>query len=306
MPNHLRPLVGIIGGSGLYHMDGVEDLEEIRVQTPFGDPSDAVLVGKLDGAPIAFLPRHGRGHRFAPHEINARANIWALKALGVKWVFSVSAAGSLRDNIAPGDMVVVDQFIDRTRARPSTFFEGGVVAHVGFGDPVCPVARGLLVKACAANADFPYTWHDGGTYVCIDGPQFSTRAESEMHRQWGAAVVGMTNLPEARLAREAELAYASIAMATDYDCWHPSHDHVTVDAVVAVMKANVAKAQRVLRTAVRLTQDAPASAAWNALEFAIMTAPGAIPAQTRGRLALLIEHRLNPVSTPSPSSEKQP
>ncbi len=291
MPNTHRPRVGVIGGSGLYHMEGVEDLEEVRVTTPFGDPSDAVLVGRLDGQPIAFLPRHGRGHRFAPHEINARANIWALKALGVKWVFSVSAVGSLREDIAPGDLVIIDQFIDRTRARPSTFFEDGVVAHVGFGDPLCPVARGLLLKACAGASALKS--HDGGTYVCIDGPQFSTRAESEMHRQWGAAVVGMTNLPEARLAREAELAYATIAMATDYDCWHPGHDHVTVDAVLAVMHANVEKAQRVLRAAATLVADAPPSPAWNALEFAIMTAPGRIPASARGRLALLIEDRLS-------------
>ncbi len=295
--------IGIIGGSGLYQMEGVEEIQEIRISTPFGEPSDALLVGKLDGVDVAFLPRHGRGHRYAPHEINYRANIWALKSVGVKWILSVSAVGSMREDIHPGELVVVDQFIDRTRMRPSTFFEQGIVAHVQVADPVCPVLRGVLDAACeqvlgheasGIGKDPPAAarWHRGGTYVCIEGPQFSTRAESYLYRSWGASVVGMTNLPEARLAREAEIAYATLAMATDYDCWHESHDDVTVEAVIAVMKANVAKAQKVLRAAVAGVASAGPSLAWNALQFAIMTAPGQIPPAARERLALLIDHRL--------------
>lgn len=287
----MRANIGIIGGSGLYHMEGVEGIQEIRVSTPFGDPSDALLIGTLDGVPVAFLPRHGRGHRASPHEINYRANLWALKSVGVRWLFSVSAVGSMREDIHPGELVVVDQFIDRTRTRPSTFFEGGVVAHVPFADPVCPVLRGVLEAACAEVVG-DAGWHRGGTYVCIEGPQFSTRAESFLYRSWGASVVGMTNLPEARLAREAEIAYATLAMATDYDCWHDSHDDVTVDQVIAVMKANVEKAQRVLRAGVAKVASAPESPAWRALEFAIMTAPNQIPPAARERLALFIEHRL--------------
>lgn len=283
--------VGIIGGSGLYQMDGVEGLVEHRVHTPFGAPSDAVLVGTLDGTPVAFLPRHGRGHRYAPHEINYRANVWALKSLGVKWILSVSAVGSMREHIHPGELVVVDQFIDRTRMRPSTFFEDGVVAHVQVADPVCPVLRGVLEAACG-EVVAGGNWHRGGTYVCIEGPQFSTRAESNLYRSWNASVVGMTNLPEARLAREAEIAYATLAMATDYDCWHEHHDDVTVDQVLAVMRKNVATAQQVLRRAVAGIAHAAPSPAWKALEFAIMTAPGLIPAAARERLALLIDHRL--------------
>ena len=306
--------VGIIGGSGLYQMEGVEGLREVRISTPFGDPSDALLIGQIDGVDVAFLPRHGRGHRYAPHEINYRANIWALKSVGVKWIFSVSAVGSMREDIHPGELVVIDQFIDRTRTRPSTFFEQGVVAHVQVADPVCPVLRGVLDAACeqvigtkgtgavsaspaagtgaVSASPAAGTWHRGGTYVCIEGPQFSTRAESHLYRSWGASVVGMTNLPEARLAREAEIAYATLAMATDYDCWHESHDDVTVEQVLAVIKANVEKAQKVLRAAVAGIANAGPSLAWNALEFAIMTAPSQIPQAARERLALLIDHRL--------------
>ncbi len=282
--------IGIIGGSGLYHMDGVENLREVHVETPFGKPSDALLLGTLDGTPVAFLPRHGRGHRVAPHEINFRANLWALKSVGVKWVLSVSAVGSLKEEIHPGELVVVDQFIDRTK-RHMTFFEDGVVAHVPLADPVCPVLRGALEASC--QEVLGTGWHKGGTYVNIEGPQFSTRAESFMYRNWGASVVGMTNLPEARLAREAEMAYATVAMATDYDCWHEGHDDVTVDQVLAVMKANVQKAQKVIRTAVAKVGTLPASPAWKALEFAIMTAPHLIPEAARARLGLLINHRLS-------------
>lgn len=294
--------VGIIGGSGLYRMDGVTDLREVQVDTPFGPPSDALLIGHLEGVEVAFLPRHGRGHRFAPHEINFRANLWALKSVGVKWVLSVSAVGSLREEIAPGHLVVIDQFIDRTK-RHMTFFEDGLVAHVPLADPVCPVLRGALLASCrdlfGAPGDDAHpegTWHDGGTYVCIEGPQFSTRAESFLYRAWGAAVVGMTNLPEARLAREAELAYATIAMATDYDCWHEHHDDVTVEAVIAVLHANVDKAQRVIRKAVARVASLPPSPAFSALQHAIMTAPHLIPPAARERLSLLVDHRLAPPS----------
>jgi 5'-methylthioadenosine phosphorylase len=286
---NLRPAIGVIGGSGLYAMAGVTDLVEVQVETPFGPPSDALLIGRVDGVPVAFLPRHGRGHRVPPHAINYRANIWALKSVGVSRVFSISAVGSLREDIAPGDLVIVDQFIDRTRNRPSTFLEDGVVGHVSLADPVCPVSRALLRAAChEVSAAGRFRLHDGGTYVCIDGPAFSTRAESHMFRSWGASVVGMTNLPEARLAREAELGYATLAMATDYDCWHPDHDHVTVDAVVAVLTANVANAQAVLRRAIAATPSAAPSPAWRALDHAIMTAPHLIPPVTRARLAPII------------------
>ncbi len=304
--------IGIIGGSGLYQMDGVTDLREVPLTTPFGSPSDALLLGRLDGVEVAFLSRHGRGHRVAPHEINFRANLWALKSVGVKWVLSVSAVGSLKEAIAPGDLVVVDQFIDRTK-RHMTFFENGIVAHVPLADPVCPVLRSALESACTGlfgapndgttTRDAAHTWHRGGTYVCIEGPQFSTRAESHMYRSWGASVVGMTNLPEARLAREAELAYATLAMATDYDCWHEGHEDVTVEAVMAVMKANVAKAQKVIRAAIAKVADLPDSPAFSALEHAIMTAPDLIPDAARERLALLIDrhlgHRIAPSSHPS-------
>lgn len=283
--------IGIIGGSGLYQMDGVTDLVEVWVDTPFGKPSDALLVGRLDGVEVAFLPRHGRGHRIAPHELPFRANLWALKSVGVKWVLSVSAVGSLREDIAPGHLVVVDQFIDRMK-KAMTFFEDGVAAHVPLADPVCPVLRQALEAAASEVLETDEPWHKGGTYVCIEGPQFSTRAESHLYRSWGASVVGMTNLPEARLAREAELAYATLAMATDYDCWFEGHDDVTVDQVIAVLKSNVEKAQRVVRAAVKKVATLPPSPAFGALEHAIMTAPHLIPPAARERLALLIDHRL--------------
>ena len=286
-----RAAIGIIGGSGLYAMDGVSDLREVRVETPYGPPSDAVMIGTVDGTPVAFLPRHGRGHRFAPHEINYRANIWALKSVGVKWLISVSAVGSLKDEIVPGELVIVNQFLDRTRQRASTFFEGGVVAHVGFGHPCCEILRGLLLRACDEAG---VRRHDGGTYVCMEGPQFSTRAESFMYRGLGASVIGMTNLPEAKLAREAEMAYATIAMATDYDCWHETEEHVSVDAVVAVLEANVVKAQHVLRAVIPMLRTAPPSATWTALDFAILTARDAIPETKRRELSLLLDRVLPP------------
>ena len=278
--------IGVIGGSGLYEMDGLENVREERVSTPYGEPSDNLIIGTYAGVELVFLPRHGRGHRFNPSEVNYRAYIFALKQVGVEWVVSVSAVGSLRGDIAPGHIVVVDQFIDKTFKRQNTFFEKGLVAHVAFGDPVCGVLRGFLLQAAReAGAKV----HDGGTYVCMEGPAFSTRAESNLHRSWGASVIGMTNMPEAKLAREAEMSYATIAMATDYDCWHPEHDAVTVDQVVAVLHQNAALAKQVVRNVIPqiVSFNRPSPQA-NALATAILTQPGAVTAETRRALAPLI------------------
>ena len=270
--------VGVIGGSGLYAMDELTDVREERIDTPFGAPSDAYLCGKLGDVEMVFLPRHGRGHVYNPSEVNYRANIYGMKQLGVSWIISISAVGSLREEIVPGHMVVVDQFIDRTKGvRKCTFFEGGIVGHVGFGDPVCPTLRKMLVESChEAGA----TTHDGGTYVCMEGPQFSTIAESNLYRSWGAQVIGMTNLTEAKLAREAEISYATVAMSTDYDCWHPDHDHVTVEQVIAVATANVETARKVILAAVPKIAafDGPAPM-HDAMQFAVMTARDRIPAE---------------------------
>lgn len=278
--------IGVIGGSGLYEMDGLEDVREEKVSTPWGAPSDSLIHGRLGGVDMVFLPRHGRGHRFNPSEVNYRANIFAMKQAGVEWIISVSAVGSLRADIAPGEIVVIDQFIDKTFKRENTFFEKGLVAHVGFGDPVCGVLRGFLLQAAR---DAGARVHDGGTYVCMEGPAFSTRAESNLHRSWGASVIGMTNMPEAKLAREAEMSYATLAMATDYDCWHPDHDAVTVDQVVAVLHHNAALAKRVVRNVVpqivNYNQPSPHA---SALATAILTPPTAVSAETRRALAPLI------------------
>ncbi|TVQ92776.1 MAG: S-methyl-5'-thioadenosine phosphorylase [Deltaproteobacteria bacterium] len=279
------PRIGILGGSGLYDMPGLKDRREERVDTPFGSPSDAILLGDLDGETLAFLPRHGRGHRFNPSEVNYRANVWALRKLGVEWIISVSAVGSLREEVVPGHVVVIDQFIDRTKGRHATFFEGGVVGHIAFADPVCSTLRGFLLQA--AN-EAGATVHDGGTYVCMEGPAFSTRAESHLYRSWGGKVIGMTNLPEAKLAREAGISYATLAMATDYDCWHEAHDAVTVDQVVATLKKNVALAQRAVAHAVPLIlSHAGPCPASRAAEGAIMTDPSKIPTDRREALAVI-------------------
>lgn len=278
--------IGVIGGSGLYEMDGLTHVEEVRVATPFGDPSDALICGTLGDAQMVFLPRHGRGHRYNPSEVNYRANIFAMKTLGVEWIISVSAVGSLREDIHPGDVVVVDQFIDKTFRRPATFFEKGIVAHVSFGDPVCGTLRGILLNSARANTA---RVHDGGTYVCMEGPAFSTRAESMLHRSWGASVIGMTNMPEAKLAREAEISYATLAMSTDYDCWHTEHDAVTVEQVIQVLSSNVALAKRIIATAVPQIQAlGHAPPARHALKNAIMTNPAVIPAAVKEQLAPLI------------------
>lgn len=279
--------LGVIGGSGLYEMEGLQDVREERVHTPFGAPSDTLVVGRLGDVELVFLPRHGRGHRYLPTEVPYRANLWALKSLGCQWVLSVSAVGSLQEEVVPGDLVVVDQFIDRTRGRPNTFFGDGVVAHVQFGDPVCPVLRGMLLDAARTSDK---TVHDGGTYVCMEGPAFSTRAESNLYRSWGCRVVGMTNIPEAKLAREAELSYATLALSTDYDCWYEGHDEVSVEAVVAVIRSNVAAAQGVIRALAErvAAYDGPDPAAWSALQYAMMTSPDRIGPEARARLDLLI------------------
>jgi 5'-methylthioadenosine phosphorylase len=275
--------LGVIGGSGLYELEGLTQVEEVRVSTAFGEPSDAIIRGKLGEVTLLFLPRHGRGHRIPPHRINYRANVMALKQLGADQLLSVSAVGSLREDIHPGELVLVDQFIDRTRQRASTFFdEHGVVAHVGFGDPI---DRALMEAAAAATKEVGAKHHLGGTYVCMEGPQFSTRAESQMYRSLGAQVIGMTNLPEAKLAREAELPYASIAMVTDYDCWHQSEEAVTVEAVIAVMHANVQKARAIVRALAGRLPDPALSPTRDALRNAIMTAPEHISAEARRALA---------------------
>jgi 5'-methylthioadenosine phosphorylase len=275
----------VIGGSGLYDIAGLEEVEEVELSTPFGAPSDAYVTGRLGGVRMVFLPRHGRGHRISPSELNFRANIWGLKRLGVTRILSVSAVGSMREDIAPGDFVVIDQFFDRTRHRADTFFGGGVVAHVMFADPVCPELRGLLLEA---GRSLGVRLHDGGTYLNMEGPQFSTRAESRIYRQWGVDVIGMTNLQEAKLAREAEICYATIAMATDYDCWHEEHEAVTVEAVIAVMNKNVGNARRLITAAVPRMPGARSCGCGHALRSAIMTAPDRIPPEARERLSLLI------------------
>ncbi len=277
--------IGIIGGSGLYEMDGLTDVRELEIETPFGPPSDVVVSGRLGAARLLFLPRHGRGHRLLPSELPFRANIWALKRLGAERVIAVSAVGSLREEIAPGHLVVPDQFIDRTFNRTATFFGNGIVAHVAFGDPVCPVLSSALV-ASARRLDA--TVHAGGTYVCMEGPQFSTRAESELYRSWGAAIIGMTNLQEAKLAREAELCFATLALATDYDCWKQDAHDVEIADVLAVLQANVALAKRVVHDVVPALGPTPACGCARALENAIITERARIPARVKHDLAPII------------------
>jgi len=277
-----RPLLGVIGGSGLYDMPGIEDLERISMQTPYGMPSDEIILGTLAGTRAAFIPRHGKGHRLTPSEVPYRANVWALKNLGCEFVLSISAVGSMMEEIVPGHLVIVDQFIDRTVGRERTFFGDGIAGHVGFGDPVCETLRGLVLEAAKESAA-PVV-HDGGTYICIEGPTFSTRAESKLFRSWGVSVIGMTNLPEARLVREAGMSYATVALATDYDCWHDTEEAVNVDAVMAILKQNVAAAQEVISgVAKRLAAPgAPKQSPYtDAAKGAVMASPAAIPVDAR-------------------------
>ena len=279
-------LIGVIGGTGLYRMDGLEGVEEVAVDTPFGPPSDVIVTGALNGVGVAFLPRHGRGHRISPSELPARANIYALKSLGVQRVISVSAVGSLREEIRPLDMVVPDQLIDRTLGRPRTFFGDGVVAHVGMADPFCAELRYALRRSAGrAGAQV----HDGGTLVVIEGPQFSTKAESHLFRSWGADIIGMTALPEARLAREAELCYSVLACSTDYDCWHESEEPVTVEMVVENLSKNAAVSRAILADTITAELAERDCACGSALENAIVTDRGGIPSEARERLGLLVD-----------------
>ena len=288
-PSEMRGAIGVIGGSGLYDMEGLGNVASVRVDTPFGSPSDALITGTLEGVPMVFLPRHGRGPRIPPSSLNFRANIFAMKKLGVSWIISVSAVGSMREEIRPGDIVVVDQFFDRTQGRPGTFFEEAVVVHVLFADPVCPVLSECLYEA---GLEAGATMHKGGTYLVIEGPQFSTRAESRIYRQWGVDVIGMTNLPEARLAREAEICYATLALATDYDCWHEAAEDVSVEAVLAVLRNNVATAQRIVRSTVKRVPRTRDCLCARALEDAIITDPEQIPMSVRRDLDILLGKRL--------------
>jgi 5'-methylthioadenosine phosphorylase len=278
-------IVGVIGGSGLYQMAGLEKLREVCVNTPFGPPSDVYIKGRLNGAEVIFLPRHGRGHSILPTEINFRANIFGMKKLGVERIISVSAVGSLQEEIAPGHVVIPDQFIDRTTQRPSTFFGRGIVAHVSVADPVCPALSEMLSRAAREDGA---RVHDKGTYLCMEGPQFSTRAESRLYRSWGADVIGMTNLQEAKLAREAEICFSTLALATDYDCWNEAAGNVEIEHVLAVLKQNVDLAQRIIRRVIARLPDKRACGCGSALKDAIITERGGIPAKTRRELAPLI------------------
>ena len=277
--------IGIIGGSGLYNMPGLEDRREVAIDTPWGAPSDSYVLGSLAGRKVAFLARHGRGHRVMPSNLNFRANIYGLKKLGVQWVLSFSAVGSLQENLKPLDFVIPDQFFDRTRGRASTFFAQDVVVHIGFADPVCSLLADVAQQACETVG---VTVHRGGTYCCMEGPAFSTRAESNLNRQWGFSVIGMTNLQEAKLAREAEMSYVTVAMVTDYDCWHPDHDAVTVDQVIAYLGKNAENAQAVALEAVKnVPRDQPSPYA-SALKNAILTDRDMISADSRKKYELLI------------------
>ena len=277
--------IGIIGGSGLYELPGLTDVRWRRVRTPFGDPSDELCCGELDGRRVIFLPRHGRGHRLMPSEVNFRANIWSLKSLGAEWVVSISAVGSMREEIRPLDLVIPDQFIDATKRRVSSFFGEGIVAHVGMADPVCPDLAGVIEKAARQT---PAAVHRGGTYVCIEGPQFSSKAESRVYRSWGVDVIGMTNVPEAKLAREAELCYATIALATDYDVWHDTHEVVTVETVIAYLLKNVETAKDVLRRVVPAVAETRTCGCSSLLQNAVITNPKSFPLATHRRLELLL------------------
>jgi len=285
--------IGIIGGSGLYKMEALKDVEEVQIQTPFGSPSDALILGTLEDTKVVFLARHGRNHTLLPSELPFRANIYAMKQLGVEYLISASAVGSLQAEAKPLDMVVPDQFIDRTKNRASTFFGEGIVAHIAFGEPICKNLAGVLADAIASLNLPDVNLHRGGTYVCMEGPAFSTKAESNLYRSWGATIIGMTNLPEAKLAREAEIAYATLALVTDYDCWHPDHDSVTVEMVIGNLQRNAVNAQKVIQETVRrLSKNPPSSDAHSALRYAVLTQLDKAPTQTKEKLKLLLQKYL--------------
>lgn len=279
-------VIGVIGGSGLYEMEGMTGVQSVRVKTPFGEPSDEFVTGTLNGVRMVFLPRHGKGHRLLPSEVNYRANIYGMKKLGVSRIISVSAVGSLKEEIVPGHIVIPDQFIDRTKGiRKDTFFGNGIVAHAGFADPVCPTLSEILF---AAAKEAGATVHKGGTYICMEGPAFSTRAESFMYRGLEASVIGMTNLTEAKLAREAEICYGIIALSTDYDCWHDSHDDVTVEAIIAIIKQNVAMAKNIIRHAAGRAAAEPDCGCGSAMQYAVISDRSVIPEKTKADLDILI------------------
>lgn len=280
-----RADMAVIGGSGLYEMEGLTRIREVRVTTPFGKPSDAVVIGTLAGQRVAFLSRHGRGHRINPSMINYRANIYALKSLGVSRIFSVSAVGSMKEHIEPGHLVLPDQFIDRTTQRAGSFFDQGLVAHVAFAEPICSDLAGIVHRAAQQVGA---TTHRGGTYVCIEGPQFSTKAESLLYRQWGVTVIGMTNIPEAKLAREAEMCYATLALVTDYDCWHDIEESVTVEAILKIMHDNVVQAKNVIQEALNYTVEPRTCGCATALQQAMVTSPGAISPAAKRRYQLFL------------------
>ena len=277
--------IGIIGGSGLYEMEGLTDVKEVKIKTPFGDPSDKFILGTLSGRRLVFLPRHGKGHRILPTDINFRANIYAMKKLGVERIISVSAVGSMREEIEPGHIMIPSQFYDHTKKRISTFFGDGIVAHVGMADPVC---NGLAEQLYRSSISVGAKTHNGGIYLCMEGPQFSTRGESLIYRKWGVDVIGMTNVTEAKLAREAEICYATIALSTDYDCWHVSEDDVTVEAVIQIIKQNVDTAKKIIRDAVLNIPKERDCHCKDALANTIMTDPKLIPLKTKKRLELII------------------
>jgi len=277
--------IGVIGGSGLYSMSGLTGARELRIKTPFGDPSDAIVVGALEGKRVAFLARHGRGHRILPSELNFRANIYAMKLLGVQRIISVSAVGSLQEELRPGEFLIPDQFFDSTKGRKSTFFGNGIAAHVTFDKPTCPQLSNVLSEACRAQK---VPVHEQGTYICMEGPQFSTLAEAHYHRAMKFDVIGMTNVTEAKLAREAEICYSTIAMITDYDCWHPEHDSVTVATIIATLNQNATNAQNVLRQAIKTLPAERNCKCGSALKHAILTDPKVVPAKTKKNLAAII------------------
>lgn len=278
-------VVGVIGGSGLYEMEGLEDVQTVSLKTPFGNPSDAYIVGRLEGAKVVFLPRHGKGHRIQPSSLNFRANIYGMKKLGVQWIIGVSAVGSMKESIHPGEMVVPNQFIDQTKGRPNTFFDDGIVGHISFADPVCPTLSQILYEA---GKEAGATVHQDGTYICIEGPQFSTRAESRLYRTWGVDIIGMTNLPEARLAREAEICYSTIAFATDYDCWHEAAGDVSIGDVLRILAESTKTAKSAIRQAIKHLPEKRECLCANALEYAVITGKKFIPEKTKKDLEPII------------------
>jgi len=288
--NLTQARLGVLGGSGLYAMEGLENVQELTIDTPFGAPSDSLRLGTLGGMEVVFLARHGRHHTYLPTEVPYRANIWAMRSLGVRWILSPSAVGSLQEQVKPLDMVVPDQFIDRTHQRPISFFGEGAVAHVSLADPFCPSLSRLLADVADSLMPAGRSLHRGGTYLCMEGPAFSTRAESNLYRSWGCSVIGMTNHTEARLAREAEIAYATLAMATDYDCWYADHDSVTVEMVIGNLRANAELATQIVRTtAERIGVQRPSSPAHHALRDALMTPADQVLVATRRKLDLFTE-----------------